>query len=86
MTLTIDKAGRMILPKPVRDRLGLREGSRLELLETADGLVLRHADDEPAMVKKDGMWVHMGQLPAGYDILNSVRDLQDDRIRKLAGL
>jgi hypothetical protein len=30
MTLKMDKAGRVILPKPVRDRLGLHEGSDLE--------------------------------------------------------
>ena len=40
-TLRIDKAGRVILPKPVRDRFGLREGTELELLETPDGVVLK---------------------------------------------
>jgi AbrB family looped-hinge helix DNA binding protein len=33
MTLKIDKAGRVILPKPVRDRLGLHESSDLEILK-----------------------------------------------------
>jgi len=37
MTLKIDRAGRVILPKPVRDRLGLHAGSDLEILETKEG-------------------------------------------------
>lgn len=34
LALKIDKAGRVILPKPVRDRLGLHAGSDLEIQET----------------------------------------------------
>ncbi len=37
MTLKADKAGRVILPKPVRDRLGLAAGSDLEMIETVEG-------------------------------------------------
>ncbi len=86
MTLTIDKAGRLVLPKPVRDRLGLREGSQLELSETPEGLVLKQAEEQPSMVKIDGHWVFRGELPAGYDILNAVRDMYDERDRKIGGL
>jgi AbrB family looped-hinge helix DNA binding protein len=35
---TIDKAGRLVIPKPLRDRLGLRPG---EVELTAEGTVLR---------------------------------------------
>jgi len=40
-TVKIDKAGRIVLPKPVRERFHLREGSELELEERSDGLTLR---------------------------------------------
>jgi len=38
MTVTIDGAGRIVVPKPVRDAMGLRAGSVLELT-LADGIL-----------------------------------------------
>jgi AbrB family looped-hinge helix DNA binding protein len=50
MTLKIDKAGRIILPKPVRDRLQLREGSELDLEEHPDGVTLRPVEQKSSML------------------------------------
>jgi AbrB family looped-hinge helix DNA binding protein len=86
MTLKMDKAGRVILPKPVRDRLGLRAGSDLEILETPEGVVLRPAGRKPSIVKKQGLWVYIGELPPGFDAVEAIRDDREERIRKLAGL
>jgi AbrB family looped-hinge helix DNA binding protein len=86
MTLKMDKAGRIILPKPVRDRLGLQAGSDLELLETPEGVVLKPAERRPSMVKKQGLWVHTGILPTGFDAVQAIREDREERIRKLAGL
>lgn len=85
MTLKIDKAGRVILPKPLRDRLGLREGSDLDLQETAEGVLLKPAERRPSMVKKQGLWVHTGKLPPGFNAVEAIRDDREERIRKLAG-
>jgi AbrB family looped-hinge helix DNA binding protein len=86
MTLKIDKAGRVILPKPVRDRLGLHPGSDLEIQETAEGVVLKPVDRRPSLVKKGRFWVHTGELPPGYDILKAVDDDREERMRKAWGL
>jgi AbrB family looped-hinge helix DNA binding protein len=85
MTLKIDRAGRVILPKPVRDRLGLQAGSEMEMEETAGGIVLRPAERQPSMIKKHGLWVHTGKVPSGFDIVQAIRDDREERIRKLAG-
>lgn len=43
MKVTIDAAGRLVIPKQVRARLGLEAGSELELDEVGDHVELRPA-------------------------------------------
>lgn len=83
MTLKMDKSGRVVLPKPVRDRLGLHAGSNLEIQETPEGVVLKPADRRPSLVKKGSFWVHTGEIPEGYDILKATGE---ERMRKAWGL
>ena len=85
MTLTMDKAGRVILPKPLRDRLGLHAGSSLEVIESAEGVVLKPVEPEPSMVKKDGLWVYTGKVPPGFNVVRAVQDDRDARIREIGG-
>jgi AbrB family looped-hinge helix DNA binding protein len=66
VNLKIDKSGRVTLPKPIRDRLGLRAGSEIELQETPEGVLLKLADRRPYLIKKGSFWVHTGELPPGY--------------------
>ena len=68
MTLKFDKAGRVILPKPIRDRIGLHAGGDVEVLETPGGIILKAAQHRPSMVKPsvvkiDGLRVHTGKCP-----------------------
>ena len=44
-TLTLDKAGRVVLPKPIRDEMQLRAGDSLELESSEDRIVLRYLDE-----------------------------------------
>jgi AbrB family looped-hinge helix DNA binding protein len=67
MVLKVDKAGRVILPKPVRDRMGLSAGTDVELSERPEGLVLTPVTPKPSMVKVKGLWVHQGVAPKGFD-------------------
>ncbi len=86
MNLKIDKAGRIILPKPVRERHGFSAGSDIEAQETPEGIMLKPARLRPSMIKKEGLWVHTGKVPPGFDIVQAIRDDREERIRKLAGL
>ncbi len=56
-TLTIDSAGRLVLPKPIRDQLQIQPGESLELESFEDHVVLRPLRAKGAMYKKRGVWV-----------------------------
>ena len=84
-TLKIDIAGRVVLPKPVRDRFGLKAGTDLEIEETAEGVVLKPVRQRPSLVNRNGLLMHRGKLPKGYDWGRLIDDDREDRIRRLAG-
>lgn len=86
MNLKIDSAGRIILPKHVRDRFGLNAGSVLELEERPEGFVLRPAEQSPSMVRRNGRWVHLGKAPRGFRWSTLVDDMRDERIKEILGL
>lgn len=67
MKLQVDKFGRIALPKAVRTRLGFCTGTVLEVAESADGLLLRRVEQRPSLVQKDGIVVHTGRAPKGFD-------------------
>lgn len=73
MVVKIDKSGRIVVPKPLRDRLGLKPDMELEVHEHADGVLLR--------VHVDGLWVHQGTAPANTDWVRVLEDVRDERLR-----
>jgi len=86
MTIKIDKAGRIVLPKPVRERFHLREGSELVLEERPDGLTLKPVAQRASMVQEKGLWVHLGKVPRGFDWGHAVESIRDERIKDASGI
>ena len=85
MTVQIDKAGRIVLPKPIRDRLGLQAGVDIEIEETVSSIVLRPRDQKSALVKKDGLLVYTGEVPASFDAVRAIGEEREERMRKVWG-
>jgi len=82
-TVTIDKAGRMVLPQGVRKQFGLHAGSKLDLKVTSDAIVLYSAEKKAALSKEQGLYVHEGQPETS--LLNAVESARDDRDRAAWG-
>jgi AbrB family looped-hinge helix DNA binding protein len=84
MKSTLDRFGRVVVPKRMRDRLGLRAGSTIEIEETDGHLLLRPADDAPPLVLKDGILIFTGA--AKGDLEAAVAADRDERTRHLTGM
>ena len=84
MKTTVDRFGRVVVPKSMRTRLGLRAGSQVVIEEEGDRIVLRPASEEPALTLKDGILVFTGA--AEGDLEAAVTAVRDARARQLAGI
>lgn len=80
--LVIDKAGRVVIPKPLREELQLQPGDTLEMESTGEQITLRPVRGTGPLTKEHGVWVfHSRQpLPASatdemLDLLREERDL-----------
>ena len=83
ITITLGKAGRLVVPKAIRDSLGLREGSRLKL-EIQGGKLQAAPEPDPVGIElKDGFpIIRGGPLLRGGAIVQAIkadRDFRDER-------
>ena len=86
MKLKIDKAGRIVVPKQMRERLGFRPDSELEVVEQTGGMFIKRLDERQSMVKLDGLWVHHGvaEPHANWDnVIESVREERSVSLTRL---
>ena len=86
MKLTIDKAGRIVLPKPIRDELHLEPGDTLEVESSGDDITLRPSRGEGQMRKKKGVWVYKAGAPlSAATVDETVRQIREERERHNLG-
>lgn len=87
-TITIDRAGRVVLPKAVRDELNLSAGDSLELKSEGGRVTLEPARASGRMIRKGGFWVFRGEgKPITLEESNSwIREMREERDRKNMGL
>jgi len=78
--LTIDKVGRIVLPKPVRENLQLGPGDELELESLADRITLRPLRGTAQLRKKCGVWVfHCGEPLSASTVDKTVEQIRRER-------
>ena len=81
-TLTLDKAGRVVLPKRLRDHLHLHAGSILRAEIVGDKIELaEEATSAQVIRKKDGLPVIIGW--EGFDAAKAVREMREDQVARL---
>ncbi len=74
-TVTLDKAGRVVIPKALRDALQLEAGDTLELESEGERMTLRPVRAGSAVRKEKGVWVfRRGGPPISVESANRVLD------------
>ena len=77
----IDKAGRVVIPKPMRDQLHLAPGDSLEMERTGELITLRPVRGTGPLSKEHGIWVFRSgeALPfeATDEMLEKIREQRD---------
>jgi len=82
MNSTIDKFGRIVIPKHIRDHLGLRPGSTINIEEKENKVILSSQNSRPSVEFEDGVLVFNGE-PLD-DISNAIKQNRDQYIKKFA--
>jgi len=88
-SVALDKAGRVVLPKPLRDRFGLRPGDTLDLEIAEAGVVLKPRRFAAAGLVEAGgrrVWSAPGASAGLDEIEEAVARGRADRDRRAMGL
>jgi AbrB family looped-hinge helix DNA binding protein len=79
--LIIDKAGRVVIPKPVREELHLEAGDALEMESAGEQITLRPVRGTGPLTKEHGVWVFRAGQPlpssATDEMLQKIREERD---------
>jgi AbrB family looped-hinge helix DNA binding protein len=78
--LKVDKFGRIVLPKRIRDDLGIHREAELTITPQSDGILVSVIREGSSLTKVDGIWVHRGSLVPGAIWDNVVEDAREERI------
>jgi AbrB family looped-hinge helix DNA binding protein len=79
--LIIDKAGRVVIPKPLREELHLEAGDALEIETSGEQITLRPVRGTGSLTKEHGVWMFHSEepLPASStdEMLQKIRKERD---------
>jgi AbrB family looped-hinge helix DNA binding protein len=81
MQTTIDRFGRIVLPKKLRDDFNLEPGSQIQIEESGQEIILKPIHGEPNLRLKEGVLVFSGV--ALGDIDKAVEKHRSERLKSL---
>ena len=79
--LTLDQAGRVLIPKNLRQELRLGPGDTLELESEGDEITLRPVRPKALLKKEHGIWVYQGE-PSEASITDLIDRNRESHIRE----
>jgi len=83
METTLDRFGRIVIPKKIREHFNLKAGSPIRIEEVDQAIVLKPVQGEPKLVLKDGVLVFSG-TPIG-DLEQALDEDRKGRLKSMWG-
>jgi len=80
MRITIDRAGRIVIPKRMRERYHMYPGTVLEIESADEGVLIKASGEEASLIHKEGILVHHGSETVDIDtgeFVSRVREKRD---------
>jgi AbrB family looped-hinge helix DNA binding protein len=81
MNTRLDSRGRILIPKHLRDELGLKTGAVLEIQMSEGRIVLIPRRDGPDLVREDGVLVFTGEAVGDLEEAALAQRRRGDRLR-----
>ena len=82
METTLDRFGRVVIPKRMRDDLGLKAGALLKIEQDDQRILMEPVNEEPQLVVKDGVLVFTGT--ATGDIAGAIQLHRQEHLSKIS--
>lgn len=82
METTLDRFGRVVIPKEIRNMLGLKPGELLKVEQSDDEVVLKPLREESPIKVKDGILVYGGA--ATGNLMDAVSAHREERLKKVS--
>ncbi len=83
-TITLGKAGRLVVPKSVRDLLGLHEGSRLRVKAMSGKFEVAPEPENVRIEMRDGFPIILGGPPRKRgDIVRAIKAGRDEATERV---
>jgi AbrB family looped-hinge helix DNA binding protein len=82
--VTLDKAGRLVLPKPIRDALRIVPGDTLEIECDDDRLVISPVRLRPGLQREQGIWVYRSGSPTTASIPGLIDRQRKQRMKSMS--
>jgi AbrB family looped-hinge helix DNA binding protein len=74
MEAIVDQAGRIVVPKAIRDALGLLPGTRVDISPYGAGAQIVPAGRTARLVEENGVLVAAGETPVDDDVVFALLD------------
>ncbi len=84
MVTTLDKYGRILIPKKMRKKMGIAKNAQLKLVQEENRLIIEPIPEETPLVIENGFLVYTGEMPDDVD--DFIQKDREDRMRQVLGV